>query len=135
MKAMQNFSMGDISVEACDRATNIFNDVIVTIQPYTENPDGLGFQAQLMQKEIALSGIDSVIALLSGDGLDGLKAQLKKWLAGRPTSSRDRAPYEGMSKQTRFYTICPNPGHKSTTCTDATCPKSLASVVSARYVK
>uniref|UniRef100_A0A452Z5A8 CCHC-type domain-containing protein n=1 Tax=Aegilops tauschii subsp. strangulata TaxID=200361 RepID=A0A452Z5A8_AEGTS len=34
----------------------------------------------------------------------------------RPTTSREKAPYEGLSKRTRFCGICRQQGHKRTTC-------------------
>jgi hypothetical protein len=38
----------------------------------------------------------------SENGIDALKAPSKKRPAGRPTSSREMAPYEGMSKRRRL---------------------------------
>jgi hypothetical protein len=35
---------------------------------------------------------------------------------GRPTTSRDKPPYEQPKKRSRFCTICKGEGHKSTTC-------------------
>lgn len=69
---------------------------------------------------------------------EGLKPPERKRKAGRPTTSRDKPPYDdrgarskkykgtianghnaercGTSKRTRFCSICREPGHKSTTC-------------------
>lgn len=52
----------------------------------------------------------------SVNGLHGLAAPDKRRGAGRPTNSRERAPYEGLSKRTRFCIICRREGHKRTTC-------------------
>jgi hypothetical protein len=35
---------------------------------------------------------------------------------GRPTTARDKAPYENKNKRSRFCTICRLEGHKRTTC-------------------
>ena len=40
----------------------------------------------------------------------------KKRKEGRLTNSRDKAPYEGMTKRSRFCSICKTKGHKRTTC-------------------
>jgi hypothetical protein len=45
-----------------------------------------------------------------------LLAPSKNRSGGRPTTSRDRPPYETTSKGTRFCMICKQPGHKSMTC-------------------
>ena len=51
----------------------------------------------------------------SGNSLAGLKAPTKKRGAGRPSSSREKAPYENLSRRTRFCGICHAPDHKRTT--------------------
>ncbi|KAM0820971.1 hypothetical protein ACQ4PT_041931 [Festuca glaucescens] len=35
---------------------------------------------------------------------------------GRPTTARDKAPYENKNKRSKFCTICRREGHKCTTC-------------------
>ena len=45
----------------------------------------------------------------------GLTAPEKQRGVGRLTSSREKAPYEGLNKQIRFYSICRRDGHKWTT--------------------
>lgn len=63
-------------------------------------------------------GNDSVIAQWDncGEGSTMSKAPERKRPAGRPTNSREKAPYEQVVKQTRFCKICRGEGHKSTTC-------------------
>ena len=48
--------------------------------------------------------------------LQCLAAPEKRRGTGRPTSSREKALYEGLSKSTRFCSICRREGHKRTTC-------------------
>lgn len=54
----------------------------------------------------------------SVNALQGLAAPEKQRGVGRPTNSREKAPYEGLSKRTRFCSICRREGHKRTTCPD-----------------
>lgn len=54
----------------------------------------------------------------SGNRLAGLLAPKKRKEMGRPTTSREKVPYEGLSKRTRFCTICRHQGRKRTTCPD-----------------
>lgn len=46
----------------------------------------------------------------------GLEPPAKKRNPGMPTNARDRAPYEGMSKRSRFCIICKVQRRKHTTC-------------------
>ncbi|EMS49409.1 hypothetical protein TRIUR3_22985 [Triticum urartu] len=45
-----------------------------------------------------------------------LSAPPPKRLRGRPTTARDKAPYEKNIKRTRLCKICRGEGHKCTTC-------------------
>ena len=50
--------------------------------------------------------------------LAGLFPPAKHKENGRPNTSREKALYEGLSKGTRFCSICRQQGHKRTTCPD-----------------
>ena len=52
----------------------------------------------------------------SGNVLATLLPPAKRKQVGRPTTSREKAPYEGLSKRTGFCVICRQQGHKRTTC-------------------
>ncbi|KAK1619061.1 hypothetical protein QYE76_024578 [Lolium multiflorum] len=54
----------------------------------------------------------------NGNLLIGLGAPCKKVKVGRPSTSRERAPYEDMGKRSRFCIICKKTGHKKITCPD-----------------
>ncbi|XP_073364965.1 protein FAR1-RELATED SEQUENCE 5 isoform X4 [Aegilops tauschii subsp. strangulata] len=50
---------------------------------------------------------------------DSMLAPEREKKRGRPTTSRDKAPYEkGSNKRSRFCSICRGKGHKSSTCPD-----------------
>ena len=58
--------------------------------------------------------------------MQNLEAPDKHRGAGRPTNSREKAPYEGLSKRTRFCSICRREGHKKMTCPErGDAPKKL----------
>ena len=50
--------------------------------------------------------------------LEGLLAPAKQKDMGRPATNMKKAPYEVLSKRTRFCIICRKQGHKRTTCPD-----------------
>lgn len=124
-------------------------EIIMEASSLAESRDGLGFEDR-QAAESNCNNIGSAGAIinvegemfdnensvtLSGnwDALAGLSAPSKKHGAGRPCSSREKAPYEGLTKRTRFCSICKLPGHKKTTC-PVMCQSSLASLQPARIV-
>ena len=50
----------------------------------------------------------------TSNSLAGLKALTKNRGAGRPGGSREKAPYENISRRTRLCSICHAAGHKRT---------------------
>lgn len=123
IKALELVLLGDASVAAYERLDSIMTESLAVMAPYDDNRDGLGLEDRPAAAPIS-NGLELVPADRGTDGLDnmnglcGLAAPLKM-RAGRPTTSRDRAPYElngGLSKRTRFCTICKLSGHKRTTC-------------------
>uniref|UniRef100_A0A453ES55 CCHC-type domain-containing protein n=1 Tax=Aegilops tauschii subsp. strangulata TaxID=200361 RepID=A0A453ES55_AEGTS len=54
----------------------------------------------------------------SGNMMACLLPPAKRKEIGRPTTSKEKAPYQGLSKRTRFCMICRRQGHKRTTCPD-----------------
>lgn len=71
----------------------------------------------------------------SGNILASLLPPAKRKEMERPTTSRVKAPYEGLSKRTRFCSICRRQGHKRTTCPDrGDVPNNLGSRRDARIV-
>lgn len=138
MHAMELVRMGDTSVEAYEHLVSLFKNCMVEMQPYAEIRDGLGLEDRIAENgddlnhnhpeaalvvagDRATSGLandDSNSANESGNRLARLLPPAKRKEMGRPTTSREKAPYEGLSKRTRFCTICWRQGHKRTTCPD-----------------
>ena len=145
MQDMELVRMGDSSVAAYERLTTLFNQCAAEMKPLTEVRDGLGLEDRLAGNNMVPSGVeadvvpsrieadadafdagegtqmiigndDNISANVSVTRLDNLLAPAKRKQVGRPTSSREKAPYEGLSKRTRFCGICRQQGHKRTTC-------------------
>jgi hypothetical protein len=123
-KALELVRLGNASAEAYEKLDSLFESNLLIMAPFDNMRDGLGLEdrppdqpgegvAELVLAEEGLPVADDA------NLLQGLGAPLKIRGAGRPTTSRDRAPYEGtggLSKRTRFCTICRCSGHKRTTC-------------------
>ncbi|XP_037442014.1 protein FAR1-RELATED SEQUENCE 5-like isoform X2 [Triticum dicoccoides] len=136
MQAMELVRMGDSSVAAYERFTSLFNHCAAEMKAYTEVRDGLGLEDRLVGnarvQHVIQSGRDvcdafeatqvndgnddSNTANESANMMENLLAPAKRKQVGRPTTSREKAPYEGLSKRTRFCGICRQQGHKRTTC-------------------
>ncbi|XP_044346392.1 protein FAR-RED IMPAIRED RESPONSE 1-like [Triticum aestivum] len=102
LHAMELVRIGDSSVAAYELVLRKVKDLILDASIAAETNNG--------------DNENSVTASGNWDALAGLSAQSKKRGVGRPCSSREEAPYEGLSKRTRFCSICKLPGHKRTTC-------------------
>jgi hypothetical protein len=86
--------------------------------------DGLGLEERMNAKNARTTVVgptlQPVISHDTGGGCNAMSldaallAPSKNRSGGRPTSSRDKPPYEITSKRSRFCTICREPGHKST---------------------
>lgn len=120
--AMELVRLGDARAEAYEKLVKLFKENMVTLSAYENARDGLG-----LEDKIAGNVRPSVVMKNNGstdvDGQNenpmvGLAPPLKKLKAGRPSSSSDKAPYEGNGKRSRFCSICKKPGHKKTTCPD-----------------
>lgn len=134
LHAMELVRIGDSSISAYELVLARIKDLIVEASPLAENRDGLGIEDRIAAESSrknngsvgAIINIDaqmgdnenSMTASGNWDALAGLSAPSKKRGVGRPCSSREKAPYEGLSKRTRFCSICKVPGHKRTTCPD-----------------
>ena len=121
--ALDVVKLGDINVEAYALAEEKLRHVKVQLEPVAAVRDGLGLSDKELAADSAGSGVGNKQHFgrpesehTISQGLDVFPAASKKRPAGRPTTSRDKAPYEQPSKRTRFCSICRLQGHKSTTC-------------------
>lgn len=109
---------GDANVESYEAAMLLLQQASEKLKPLCQIRDGMG----VADKEAAAKAIadenESVVAQWGNcDDVSTMsKAPERKRPAGRPTNSRDKAPYEQAVKRTRFCKICRGEGHKSTTC-------------------
>jgi hypothetical protein len=123
-KALELVRLGDASAEAYEKLDSLFDSNLSIMTPYDSMRDGLGLEDRPADQpyEVEAERVvvdDGLIMAEEPNPLLGLGAPIKNRGAGRPTTSRDRAPYEGtglLSKRTRFCTICRCSGHKRTTC-------------------
>lgn len=110
---------------------------MVEMEPFVEIRDGLGLEDRIAENGIVVNQIQQEGALVvaanggqneelngdnhsaneSGNRLAGLLPSAKRKEMGRPTTSMEKVPYEGLS--TRFCMICRRQGHKRTTCPGA----------------
>lgn len=122
--------MGDARAEAFEHMSAGLKALLVSGAPFAEKRDVLGFedrQGNMLagvlpgngEIEFVANGCaDREVSAVSVNALGGLSASENRRGVGRPTNSQEKAPYEGLSKRTRFCSICRRDGHERTTCPD-----------------
>lgn len=112
--------LGDANVESYNAAMLLLHQAGEKLQPLCIARDGMGVADKEATARALVEENDSVMAQLDNndEGSTFSKAPERKRPAGRPTNSREKAPYEHAVKRTRFCKICRGEGHKSTTCPD-----------------
>lgn len=122
VQALELVRLGDASVEAYDTLMGLFKQAMTVMAPYDMQRDRLGLEDRGHNRKQAngvvgkRDNVEKTKNQDEGSALAGLEPPAKKRNAGRPTNARDRPPYEGLSKRSRFCSICKVPGHKKTTC-------------------
>ncbi|XP_048574059.1 protein FAR1-RELATED SEQUENCE 5-like [Triticum urartu] len=125
MKALECVRLGDSNVKCYDVFMAMMKEVYTTLLPLSHDKDGMGLEEREALEQRAKDGThgeknaDACINIVDGNALSNCS-----WIApakemgqpGRPTTSRDKAPYEDKMKRSRFCAICRVKGHKSTTC-------------------
>jgi hypothetical protein len=112
-KALELVRLGDANAEAYEKLHSLFEINLLIIAPFHSMRDGHGLEDRLADQpnEVGAESVmldDGLILAEEPNLLQGLGAPMKIHGAGRPTTSRDMAPYEGtrgLSKRTRFCTI------------------------------
>lgn len=114
--------LGDSNVKCYEVFMTMMKEVHATLPPFSVDKDGLRLAEREKQQQLVASAQQGLIQAnagleeKNGDGDSsclGVGVHQKKW--GRPTTSRDKAPYEKHLKRSRFCTICRVQGHKCTT--------------------
>ncbi|KAM3373116.1 hypothetical protein ACQJBY_019833 [Aegilops geniculata] len=127
MKALECVRLGDSNVKCYDVFMAMMKEVHTTLLPLSHDKDGMGLEEREAADQVAKEGnhgtinVEPNINIDEGDAVSncsGIVPAKEMRLAGRPTTSRDKAPYEEKLKRSRFCTICRLKGHKSTTCPD-----------------
>ena len=125
MQALECVVLGDNNVECYEVFMTMMQDVHSTLLPLSVDKDGLGRAEREKQQLLVASPPEGSIQANAGEDADngdadsncsGLGVHQKKRQRGRPTTIRDKAPYENHLKRSRFCTICRMQGHKCTTC-------------------
>jgi hypothetical protein len=127
LNCMEVVRLGDVNVDAYTTAMDSIKAVVPRLEKVAVEGDGLGLEQRLGAKKARVDGAaakgtcrEAELGSVDGAALSfdaGILAPSKNRSGGRPTTSRDKPPYETTSKRTRFCTICRLPGHKSTTPT------------------
>jgi hypothetical protein len=123
--AMEPVHLGDSSTEAYEKLVSIFKADLAVMAPYENVRDGLALEDRVngsVRKKTEDQADVLGEAAKDDDGVEnplvGMSALCKMRKAGRPSTSREKAPYEVAGKRFRFCSICKKPGHKKTTCPD-----------------
>jgi hypothetical protein len=125
---MEVVRLGDVNIDTYTTAMECIKVLVPKLKLIAVEMDGLGLEqrlsakkarvdigpAQLLVEQTAGSKDCGVAIILDA----ALIAPSKNRSGSRPTTSRDKPPYETTLKRTRFCTICRQSGHKSTTCPD-----------------
>lgn len=121
--AMELVRLGDASAEAYEKGMKVIRDGIAALAEYEDHRDGLGREDRPEEPRnaaekttVVIPDEDHAAGEMRLDTLVGPGAPEKKRKQGRLTNSREKAPYEELSKGTRFCSICRGKGHKKTTC-------------------
>ncbi|XP_044376274.1 uncharacterized protein [Triticum aestivum] len=125
-KAMEVVRMRDASAAAFDHVFAGLDALLLSGAPFAEKRDGYGFEDHMAgltpgtlpgNGEIAYvgdKGADRCISTrnsIRANGLHCLTVLEKQRGVGRPTNNSEKAPYKGLSKRTRFCSICRRGSH------------------------
>lgn len=130
VQAMEVVRMGDTNAACYEHVHAGLDALLKSAAPLAEKKDGLGFEdrrnengddileinGEAEQVERGAQPCHSTGNSFSVNAMQGLVAPNNKRGAGRPTNSREKAPYKGLSKRTRFCSVCRREGNKKTTC-------------------
>lgn len=116
LSALELVRMGDANVQSYEATMLLLQQAKAKLAPICAERDGMG----VADREAAALADRTEDGELDGDDdvISSISAPKRNRAMGRPTTSRDKPPYEKPVKRSRFCKICRKEGHKSTTCPD-----------------
>ncbi|KAM0870392.1 hypothetical protein ACQ4PT_040024 [Festuca glaucescens] len=115
LNCMEVVRLGDVNVDAYTIAMESIKGLVPKLKKVAVEGDGLGLEERFVAKKARVDGAAAQVVVQYNHRVDGvsdaisldaaLLAPSKNRSGGRPTSSRDKPPYETTSKRTRFCTI------------------------------
>ncbi|KAE8821136.1 Protein FAR1-RELATED SEQUENCE 3 [Hordeum vulgare] len=102
IQALDCVRLGDSNVKCFEVFTAMMKEVYKTLLPLSQDKDGMGLE----DRETAVDGNNMVDRVPKLSNCSGIAPAKSKRSAGRPSSSREKAPYEEKLKRSRFCTIC-----------------------------
>lgn len=105
--AMELVRLGDASAEAYEKLVTLFKGNFAVMARYDDARDGLGLEDRMTGKKRketdgSISEENTPLQLVSTNAMVGLTAPSRKVKSGRPSTSREKAPYEETGRRTRF---------------------------------
>jgi hypothetical protein len=119
--ALELVCLGDACVEVYEKGVKIIKDGIASLAESEDHRDGLGLEGRRVIAGSATTDANAnanIGTIIDGeqqvqvDTLAGLGGPEKKRKARQPTKSRDKPPYEELSKKTGFCSVAKVKGHK-----------------------
>lgn len=98
IQALNCVRLGDSNVKCFEVFTAMMKEVYKTLLPLSQDKDGMGLE----DRETAVDGNNMVDRVPELSNCSGIAPAKSKRSAGRPSSSREKAPYEEKLKRSRF---------------------------------
>ena len=112
--ALEVVHLGDSNTEAYECAMDILKKAMDTLTPIAALQDGMGLEARIetqkiKQKDLVPLSVPYNTACSDAEGsavgnFSGLRAPERKRKPGRPTTSRDKPPYDDQSAKNKSHT-------------------------------
>jgi hypothetical protein len=118
IKALECVQLGDSNMNCYEVCLAMLGEASAKLLRLSLERDGMGL-ADREAAEAAMVTAENIVDDDVGDCVSDstlVTIQGTGMKHGRPTTSRDKPPYEQPKKKSRFCIICKGEGHKSTTC-------------------
>ncbi|KAE8810982.1 Protein FAR1-RELATED SEQUENCE 3 [Hordeum vulgare] len=101
IQALDCVRLGDSNVKCFEVFTAMMKEVYKTLLPLSQDKDGMGLE----DRETAVDGNNMVDRVPELSNCSGIAPAKSKRSAGRPSSSREKAPYEEKLKRLNFLGV------------------------------